>query len=161
MTRILICANNIDEIGGAQRVVHVLAGGLQARGHQVELVGITPFEPRHDFGGEYQQTVLMSKPWPTKSGQTERVRSQLRAEAVSRMVELLKSADQPSVVITAQVWAMEIVADALATLAPSARARWSARLRRFSLTSMVWCLSQSAQACLLTLSQMRLPSSPG
>lgn len=126
MTRILICANNIDEIGGAQRVVHVLAGGLQARGHQVELVGITPFEPRHDFGGEYQQTVLMSKPWPTKSSQTERVRSQLRAEAVSRMVELLKSADQPSVVITAQVWAMEIVADALATLAPSARARWSA-----------------------------------
>ena len=26
---------------------------------------------------------------------------------------------------------------------------------------MVWCLSQSAQACLLTFSQMRLPSSPG
>lgn len=125
MTRVLLCANNIDEVGGAQRVAHVLAGGLQARGHDVELVGVTPFEPRHDFGGAYPRTVLMSKPWPAKSIQTERVRNQLRAEAVSRMVELTKGADQPSVIVTAQVWAMEIVGDALAALAPAVRARWS------------------------------------
>lgn len=125
MTRILICANNIDEIGGAQRVVHLVAGGLQARGHQVDLVGIAPFEPRHDFASTCPKTVLMSKPWPAKSAQTDRARSQLRAQAVSGMVELLKGAEHPSVIITAQVWAMEIVGDALSTLAPAARARWS------------------------------------
>ena len=41
------------------------------------------------------------------------------------------------------------------------RARWSARLRRFSFTSMVCCLSHCAQASLETFSQMRLPSAPG
>src|SRR5687768_7909597 len=41
------------------------------------------------------------------------------------------------------------------------RAFGSARLRRFSLTSMVCCLSHCAQASLETFSQMRLPRSPG
>src|SRR5688572_26435800 len=41
------------------------------------------------------------------------------------------------------------------------RARWSARLRRFSFTSMVCCLSHCCQASFDTLSQMRLPSAPG
>src|SRR5207248_570347 len=41
------------------------------------------------------------------------------------------------------------------------RARGSARFRRFSLTSMVCCLSHCAHASLETCSQMRLPSSPG
>src|SRR3954468_13020470 len=41
------------------------------------------------------------------------------------------------------------------------RARWSARFSRFSLTSMVCCLSHWAQASFDTFSQMRLPSSPG
>lgn len=125
MTRVLLCANNIDEIGGAQRVVHVLAGGLESCGYRVELIGMTPFEPPHDFGGSYPRTVLMSKPWPTKSAQTQRLRGQLRAEAVFRMVELLKGVDSPSVIITAQVWAMEIVGDAIGNLPPAARAHWS------------------------------------
>ncbi len=43
MTRILICANNIDELGGAQRVVHLLADGLHRRGHDVTAVGMTPY----------------------------------------------------------------------------------------------------------------------
>ena len=37
----------------------------------------------------------------------------------------------------------------------------SARLRRFSLISMVWCLIHCCQASLDTLSQRRLPNSPG
>src|SRR5437660_12860746 len=41
------------------------------------------------------------------------------------------------------------------------RARGSARFRRFSFTSMVWCLSHCAQASFETCSQIRLPSSPG
>ena len=41
------------------------------------------------------------------------------------------------------------------------RARVSAMLRRFSLISMVWCLSQPAQASFDTFCQIFLPSSPG
>jgi glycosyltransferase involved in cell wall biosynthesis len=39
---IFIVANNIDEIGGLQRVVHTLADGFAGRGHRVELIGIAP-----------------------------------------------------------------------------------------------------------------------
>ena len=45
MTRIVLCANNIDELGGAQKVVRVLADGFGARSHEVLVVGVTPFEP--------------------------------------------------------------------------------------------------------------------
>src|SRR5947207_8519585 len=41
------------------------------------------------------------------------------------------------------------------------RARGSARFRRFSLTSIVCCLSHCCHASLETFSQIRLPSSPG
>src|SRR5439155_25658859 len=41
------------------------------------------------------------------------------------------------------------------------RAFGSARLRRFSFTSIVCCLSHCAHASLETFSQMRLPRSPG
>ena len=126
MTRIVVCANNIDELGGAQRVVHVLAGGLQRRDHDVLAVGMTPFEPAHRWDESYRRRVLMSQVWPKKTTQTERTRAALRAEAVAGMVEILKDGpDEPSVIITAQVWAMEIVADALATVSPAVRARWS------------------------------------
>lgn len=126
MTRVVLCANNIDELGGAQRVVHVLAGGLHRRGHEVLVVGVTPFEPAHDWQEGYPRDVLMSDPWPKKTTQNERVRSQLRAEAVASMVEILKSGpEQPAVIITAQVWSMEILGDALSTVGPDVRARWS------------------------------------
>lgn len=126
MTRIVLCANNIDELGGAQRVVHVLAGGLSRRGHDVLVVGITPFEPAHDWHESYPRRVLMSQVWPKKTTQNERTRAGLRAEAVAGMVEILKEGpDEPAVIVTAQVWAMEILADALATVSPAVRARWS------------------------------------
>ncbi len=126
MTRILLCANNIDELGGAQRVVHVLAGAFHGLQHDVTVVGITPFEPVHNFSGEYSRQVLMSQVWPKKTTQTERVRANLRREAVNAMAELLREGpDEPSIVITAQVWAMEILSDALAAVTPSVRSRWS------------------------------------
>lgn len=126
MTRIVLCANNIDELGGAQRVVHTLADGFARRGHDVQVVGITPFEPAHDWHETYPRLVLMSQMWPKKTTQNERTRAALRAEAVAGMVEVLKSgSDEPAIIITAQVWAMEVLADALATVSPAVRARWS------------------------------------
>ncbi len=126
MTRIVVCANNIDELGGAQRVVRVLAQGFHDRGHDVTAIGVTPFEPAHAFAGDYATRVLMSEVWPKKSTQTERVRANLRKEAVANMAEVLRSAGgEQSIIITAQVWAMEILADALASVSPDVRASWT------------------------------------
>jgi len=125
MTQIVICANNIDEHGGAQRVVHLLADGFHRRGHEVTAVGVTPYEPAHPMPGGFDRRVLMPDVWPKKSAQTERIRANLRATAVSQLVELLRTkGHEPGVIITAQVWSMEILADALAVLNPAARARW-------------------------------------
>lgn len=125
MTRILVMANNIDELGGAQRVVHLLADGFARRGHDVTAIGITPFEPAHHVAGDVDRRVLMSQVWPKKSPQTERTRANLRAEAVSALVEILRSIGTESgVIITAQVWSMEILSDALAVLSPDLRRRW-------------------------------------
>ena len=126
MTRIVLCANNIDELGGAQRVVHTLADGFARRGHDVLAVGVTAFDPAHDWQENYPRRVLMSQVWPRKTTQNERTRAGLRAEAVAGIAEILKEGgEEPAVFITAQVWAMEILADALATVSPEARARWS------------------------------------
>ncbi len=126
MTRIVLCANNIDELGGAQRVVRVLADGFHERGHDVLAVGITPFEPAHDFEGSYDTRVLMSHVWPKKTTQTERSRAQLRKEAVAGMTEILRSQESGrAIIITAQVWAMEILADALGAVSPDVRDRWT------------------------------------
>ena len=75
MTRILICANNIDELGGAQRVVHLLADSLHRRGHDVTAVGVTPYEPAHEIEWDCSRQVLMPEVWPKKSAQTERIRA--------------------------------------------------------------------------------------
>jgi len=126
VTRIVVCANNIDELGGAQRVVRVLAQGFHDRGHDVTAIGVTPFEPMHPFTGDYATRILMSETWPKRSTQTERIRANLRKEAVSNMADVLRSAGgEQSVIITAQVWAMEILADALASVSPDVRRNWT------------------------------------
>ena len=125
MTRIVLCANNIDELGGAQKVVRVLADGFGARSHEVLVVGVTPFEPAHPFRGEYETRVLMPETSPKKSTQTERIRAHLRREAVAGMADILKTQESGrAVIITAQVWAMEILTDALAAVSPDVRDRW-------------------------------------
>lgn len=110
--RIVIMANNIDEVGGAQRVVHVVAQGLAERGYPVELVGVAPFEPRHEFIAQpaYTRTVLMDSVWPAPSPEAESTRARLRAQAIDRLATLLAS-DSPGVVVTAQLWAMEHLAE--------------------------------------------------
>ena len=47
--RIVIVANNIEELGGAQRVSHTLAQGLAERGYDVELIGLIPKPPVHPY----------------------------------------------------------------------------------------------------------------
>lgn len=123
MTRIVLMANNVDEVGGAQRVVHVVAQGLAERGHQVEVVGIAPFTPAHTFFEQpaYSQTTLMDEPWPAPPPKTgirrhlpaarkrARLRSRLEQTATTRLADHL-AGGPAGIVVTAQLWAMEFLA---------------------------------------------------
>ncbi|MFM7063178.1 MAG: glycosyltransferase family 4 protein, partial [Actinomycetes bacterium] len=63
--RIVILANSIEEVGGAQRVVHVLAQGFADRGYPVDRVGGAPHPYRHEFVTDpgFRRFTLMPEPW--------------------------------------------------------------------------------------------------
>lgn len=111
INRIVIMANNITEVGGAQRIAHTLAQGLSHRGFAVELVGIAPKPPVHRFIDEpaYRQTSLLDTPVPPPSDVEGRVRA--RRLAVQRLRALLEQGPA-GLVITTQVWCMEHLLDA-------------------------------------------------
>lgn len=106
-TRIVMIANSIDEVGGAQRVVQVLAAGLASRGHDVTVIGIEPAGERapHESAA-YRVERLLTEPYPKEEGPELDTQ---RAAAVLRLQSILDDGD-PGVVITAQVWAMEHLA---------------------------------------------------
>ena len=119
--RVIIIANNIEELGGAQRVVHVLAQGLSHRGYPTELIGVVPHPQKHQYviDPAYYSTTLMSETWPppiAPSGllgkyrpqvrKRQATRARLRAAAIERLREILSSGP-PGVIICAQLWAME------------------------------------------------------
>ena len=123
--RVVLMANNIDEVGGAQRVVHVVAQHLGLRGYSVDLVGIAPHEPRHEYVADpaFRRFTLMPEPWPappSASGLTARLspadrrinaqRARLRTVAIDRLAEVLADGP-PGIVVTSQLWAMEHLAD--------------------------------------------------
>lgn len=123
--RIILMANNIDEVGGAQRVMHVVAQGLAERGYPVDLVGVTPFEPRHEFIAEpaYRRFTLMDRPWPAPAPASDfrlarylkpsirrrhAARSRLADQAGRALAQILQDGPQ-GIIVTAQLWAMETV----------------------------------------------------
>lgn len=105
--RIIIMANNIDELGGAQRVVHLLAQGLGSRGHEVVVTGIVPHAAPHDYGANpaYATTTLLDRPYPKDAA----ARANLETQATAALQRILDDG-QPGIVITAQLWAMEHLA---------------------------------------------------
>ena len=109
--RIVVMANNITELGGAQRVAHVLAQGLALRGYRVQLVGIAPKEPVHEYFADpaYARVSLLDEPMPPAAQQAERAAGS--AQASRRLGTLLADGD-PGLVITTQVWCMEHLAAA-------------------------------------------------
>lgn len=128
--RIILLANNVDEIGGAQRVVHLLAQGFGDRGHDVTLVGIVPHAAGFPHEAllplevvpSYRTQRLLSAPMPApirasraRQRVDPRVRRALRARAaaeaaaVDRLQHLLDSGPR-GIAITAQVWSMEFLA---------------------------------------------------
>ena len=123
--RIVLMANNIDEVGGAQRVVHVIAQGLAGRGYAVDLVGVTPFEPRHEFIADpgFRRFTLMDRTWPPPPTSDLRLaryllpsyrrrqaeRSGLANQAAQALTKVLDDGPR-GIIVTAQLWAMETVA---------------------------------------------------
>lgn len=102
MTRIVLLANNIDELGGAQRIAHVLAEGFRARHYEVELIGFVPKQPVHDYGSRGR--TLLDEPLAPKR-EVERRAAQRRQ--INQALEGLLASGPPGIVLTVQVWAME------------------------------------------------------
>lgn len=128
--RILLLANNIDEVGGAQRVVHVLAQGFGERGHDVTLIGVVPHDSGFshdrllplDIEPAYRSERLRSTRMPPapkvsrarlrvdpSSRRDLRMRAEAEAAAVRRLQAIL-DVGPSGIVITAQLWAMEFLA---------------------------------------------------
>lgn len=100
-------ANNIDELGGAQRVVHLIAQGLGSRGYEVVVTGVVPHTAPHDYGSNpaYATTTLLERPYPKDAA----TRASMESAATVALQGLLDDG-QPGIVITAQLWAMEHLA---------------------------------------------------
>jgi len=127
--RILLLANNVDEIGGAQRVVHRLAQGFGERGHDVTLIGVVP----HPAGFPHEALLPVGVvpsyrterlapaplPAPVRASRARqridprvrraiRARASAEAAAIDRLQRLLDSGAR-GIAITAQVWSMEFL----------------------------------------------------
>jgi glycosyltransferase involved in cell wall biosynthesis len=102
--RIVIIVNNIEELGGAQRVSHTLAQGLAQRGYDVELVGLIPKPPIHTYIAQptYRMRTLLSESRDPKR------KADQQSLIEHALTETLGHGD-PGIVVTAQVWAMEHV----------------------------------------------------
>ncbi|TMQ91258.1 glycosyltransferase family 4 protein [Actinomadura soli] len=123
---VFIVCNNADDMGGLQRWAHHLARLLAGRGDRVTLVGITrgtrPYH--HGRDGSYAVEVLHAE-WrpPAMAWRPATLRQRLDVSArardlwrraaqrrgAARLSELFAAARPGSVVIAAQVWAMEWV----------------------------------------------------
>jgi glycosyltransferase involved in cell wall biosynthesis len=124
---VFIVANNIEEIGGLQRVVHTLADGFARRGHDVELIGIVPGPgPRRisPVDPAYRMLTLSPRGEPREwrprrpvdrlripSRLRERRRRRMHAQSVARLNERFRAVAD-GIVIVGQIWAMQWVADA-------------------------------------------------
>jgi glycosyltransferase involved in cell wall biosynthesis len=116
---VFLVANNVEELGGAQRVTHNLATMFHERGHRVTVVGIQHPPEVHDYGQRpYRWLVLNERPEPPAPKETglrarldPRVRraqeahDRARRDAVARLSALFAEASD-GVVICMQIWSM-------------------------------------------------------
>ena len=122
---IFLVANNLDELGGVQRVTHNLATMLHAEGHRVTVVGIQHATVVHDYGARpYRVVVLNETPEPAlpkAAGVGARLDPRVRAArqahdtAHRRAVDRLSAVfgePEHGIVVVMQIWSMGWVADA-------------------------------------------------
>jgi glycosyltransferase involved in cell wall biosynthesis len=122
---IFLVANNIEELGGAQRVTHNLALMLHERGHRVTVVGINHHPDQHDYGERPYRCLVLNEqpepPLPSAGGLRSRLSRRARAAreaheaarraAIERLAGLFAGCDE-SFVVCMQIWSMQWVAAA-------------------------------------------------
>ena len=122
---VFLVANNIDELGGVQRVTHNLAMLLHARGHRVTVVGVQHAAAPHDYGARpYRWLVLNESPEPSPPKQTglrarlgpraraaQKAHETARRAAIDRLSALFAEVDE-GVVVCMQIWSMNWVGPA-------------------------------------------------
>jgi glycosyltransferase involved in cell wall biosynthesis len=114
MRDIFIVCNNFEELGGLQRWVHHVGRLFAERGHQVHVIGVTHAEEPHHYGRDlpYSLTVLHDAPPPRRrKGRVRGMRRRsVQRQGAATLSRLFRAARPGSVIIAAQVWAMEWVA---------------------------------------------------
>lgn len=123
---IFIVANNVEEVGGLQRVVHNLAQELSRRGHHVVLVGLNHHTDQFSYVSDpiYETFTVYARPEPKALPRTSRLRRRspgrrsyearrrkVRADAVERLSTLFRTVPD-GIVICSQINAMTWVAEA-------------------------------------------------
>ena len=107
-------SNHVDGVGGVESVVRGLSAGLTARGHDVTLMGVRPArEDRQDLSGlPYRTGFLVPRPVPPpgQPGLTPEQRALDRTEADAALEQVL-ARHRDGILVCAQVWTMEHVAD--------------------------------------------------
>lgn len=122
---IFLVANNIDELGGVQRVTHTLATMLHERGHRVTVVGLQHALVGHDYGDRPYRSLVVNEtpepPPPKADGLAARFDPRVRAAwsrhrqahrgAVDRLSAVFAEVDH-GIVVVMQIWSMNWVAEA-------------------------------------------------
>lgn len=123
---VFIVANNVEEVGGLQRVAHNLAQELSRRGHSVVLVGLNHHvdrvtyieDPLYETFTVYEQREPKPLPRASRLGSLkpsrrryEARRARARSEAITRLSTLFRSVND-GIVICTQIHAMAWVAQA-------------------------------------------------
>lgn len=122
---VFLVANNLDELGGVQRVTHSMGTLLHEAGHNVTAIGMTRFPTPHDYGARPYRTVVINdsaEPRPPKASglaarwdprvrAAQRVYERAHRGAVERLSQLFREVDD-GIVIVMQVWSMNWVAEA-------------------------------------------------
>jgi len=119
--RVLILTNDIDDLGGVQRFIGVLAAGLAARAYEVRVIAIAAGVAVQDDPPEYRVTRLLAEPippalqatdarksfhLPTRRAMTARERSSQQA---ARLLQRELDDGPPGVVIATQLGCLEVL----------------------------------------------------
>jgi glycosyltransferase involved in cell wall biosynthesis len=118
---VFILANNIEELGGVQRVVRLLAEGFASRGHDVELIGINhadeplPMSESSTYKTSTLHESSLPKEWQPRRlrdhldlpKQRMRLRRRRQVATANRLLSEKFRRARSGVIITAQIYAME------------------------------------------------------